>query len=175
MRTRKWLGMLGLAVALAESGVVFAQNTTADAAAGLPVDGDWTNSSIDPMNTQRWYRIGLISGRSYCVVTVPHPDGADVTRDTVTEVYSDDAGTALVNFNDDNFAEPVSGLYSRNCFVYSGATSLDARLTVRLFSPPIASTPIRFKIIDTALNGHDIVDRSIDPDPDAAAEAAGLR
>ncbi len=62
-----------------------AQNTIPGGAVDLPIDGDWANSVIDTVSTQRWYRIGLINGRSYCVITVPHPDAADTTRDTVTE------------------------------------------------------------------------------------------
>ena len=153
MSMKESLGVLGLVVALVGSGSGLAQNTTPDEAADLPVDGDWANSSIDATNTQRWYRIGLVNGRSYCVITVPHPDAADVTRDTTTDVYSDGAGTVVVSSNDDNFAEPVNLFYSRNCFVYTGATALGARLKVALLETPTGSNPIRFKVVDTALNG----------------------
>jgi len=106
------------------------------------------HSVIDSTNTQRWYRVGLIAGRSYCVITVPTGDGFN---DTVTDVYSDAVGTVLVSNNDDNFNEPISGRHSRNCFIYSAANTSEARLKVTLFSP--GDTLIRFKMVDTALNG----------------------
>jgi len=151
---KKVLSTFGLIVTLVSSGGIVAQNTTPAMARFLPVDGDWSNPSIDGTNTQRWYTVGLVNGRSYCAITVPHPDATDVFVDTVTDVYSDNAGTVLVINNDDSFNEPVSWRFSRACFIYSAATSLVAKLKVSLLGPiPAGITPVRFKIVDTALNG----------------------
>ncbi|MDQ3450241.1 MAG: threonine synthase [Actinomycetota bacterium] len=68
------------------------------------------------------------------------------------------------------FVEPASAAGAAGLVHLAGRGEVERGLRV-----VVTLTGHGLKDTDTALNGHDIVDRSIDPDPDAAAEAAGLR
>jgi len=142
-----------LAATLASSAALAQVNNNPANATRIVVDADWVNTSLSPTILERWYQVGFVQGRSYCVMTMQNDVSVDTaTTDTRTYVYSDSAGTVQVFFNDDNFAEPVSGWFSRNCFIWTLATNLDARLKVNIATAPLATQYLRFRVVDTTIN-----------------------
>jgi len=157
MSIRKWLNTVVLAGLLA-SGSAFGQNTTAAAAVAFPIDVDFLDSYFSTTVGDRWYYIGLIQGRSYCVITSPRQFDIDTaTVDTYTRVYSDSAGTVLFQAADDSFNDPSAAFYSRNCFVWTPASNQFARLQVSLCCsnpgvPPTTTRYFRTRLVDTTIS-----------------------
>jgi hypothetical protein len=151
----RFLG-LAAAVVLLCAGTAQAQNNTAPNAAPVLVGQGWMNVNMDAgTNTQRWYRYGVVAGRSYCVEgasedTPTQPlSGAN---DGMTSVFRAD-GTTLVGTGDEMGEPGGTGTTvltpGRVCYVAPATEVNFAKLGNFNFLGTVKS--YRWRIVETTL------------------------
>ena len=110
---------------------ILAQNTTSATAAGVAW-GQKIISVIDGgSSSQRWYRLNIVAGRSYCTETgnLDNTVQAQQGADTELHVFRFDGTTEIVG-DDDTGQEPENFFLSRACWIQ-----------------PVSSNPVFVKVI----------------------------
>jgi hypothetical protein len=156
-RVRAGLGMLSLLVVPA---VASAQNNTVGAAATYSPTQGWIRVDVGaaPID-QRWYRYGVVAGRSYCAEEVAS-NQPTATEDGLVEVYRQD-GTTLIARGDDiqstvnngqgpdigyDNEEPTPG---RACYIAPATENNYAK--VGNFNFGSAAQTYQFRVVETTL------------------------
>ncbi|MEO8431538.1 MAG: hypothetical protein ABI592_08515 [Acidobacteriota bacterium] len=127
------------------------QANTISGMAGLYFWGQKATSYVNgATNTQFWFQLAAVHGRSYCVEagSVEGPYG-DRALDLELSVFQANAITVIAN-NDDSKEEPYGGVAPRACWTHS---ALSQAVFVKLF-PHSASVPagiVTLRFIETTL------------------------
>jgi hypothetical protein len=108
--------------ALVVAGRGFAQNNTTPALAANVQWGQKAFTLENGTNSQAWWDVTVVAGRSYCVETGNLETGpvfGDRSADTVLNVFREDTTTVLVHNDDIDFTEPRAPALSRACWIPS--------------------------------------------------------
>lgn len=97
----------------------FGQNTTSGGAIQLTIGQTFHESTVDATNTQRWFVIFVVQGRSYCAEAVMGrtQEVSDGGNDPYLLILASDATTGVNGNNDVNRDEPGGGSNSRACWI----------------------------------------------------------
>ena len=145
---RTWLGRLVTIAGLsALAGSASAANTTVGTAIVYGSDQGWVQTTLGTtagVDNQRWYRVEVQPGSSYCVETALG-DFVNNETDTIMTVYSNSTLTTQLASNDDYFYAS----FSRACFY--ATTAAAALVQIEPFSTPTPARNVRFRMIETTV------------------------
>jgi hypothetical protein len=137
--------------ALLFASTAFAQNTSAGAAIQLTIGQTFHESTVDGTNTQRWFQLPVIGGRSYCAEAVMgHTQEVfDGLNDPSIVIYAADTTTVIANNDDIGFSEPGGHLNSRVCWRPTASTELEYLKVISHQS--MTSTTYAIRVVETTL------------------------
>ena len=144
-------GTVSLLVLVSLAPPVWANNVTAGGAYALMIGGTPSEAFLDDASPERWYRTGVVAGRSYCVETQGgvHFDTSATafSIDTIVTVFKIDAVTVIVG-DDDAADEPQGSRVSRACFTAAVSEAVLVRV-IRFFTGDTFA--IRVRMVETTL------------------------
>jgi hypothetical protein len=131
--------------------VAFAQNTSASAAIHLTIGQTFHESTVDATNTQRWFQVPVIGGRSYCAEAVMgHTQEVfDGLNDPSIVIYASDATTVIAQNDDILTSEPGGHFNSRAC--WSPTVSQEYEFLKVISHGSTTSTTYAIRVVETTL------------------------
>ena len=130
----------------------FGQNTTAGGAIQLTTGQTFHESTVDATNTQRWFILSPIPGRSYCAEAVMGhtQDVFDGGNDPAISIIAADTTTVITSNDDTGFSEPGGRFNSRACWISTDPAPQPEYLKVVSHSSTI-STTYAVRVVETTL------------------------
>ena len=128
----------------------FGQNTTATGAINLTIGQTFHESTVDATNTQRWFLIAPIPGRSYCAEAVMGhtQDVFDGANDPSLSIIAADTTTVIASNDDVGFAEPGGRFNSRACW---SPTAAEHEYVKVVSHGSTISTTYAIRVVETTL------------------------